>query len=49
MDTIIILCMIAGAILIGASFFIKENSDIDNEEKEKIGHWLLAPKVSKRC
>ena len=36
MDTIIILCMIAGAILIGASFFIKENSDIDNEEKEKI-------------
>jgi len=28
--------MIAGAILIGASFFIKENSDIDNEEKEKI-------------
>ena len=36
MDTIIILCMIAGAMLIGASFFIKENSDIDNEEKEKI-------------
>ena len=36
MDTIIILCMIAGAILIGVSFFIKENSDIDNEEKEKI-------------
>ena len=26
MDTIIILCMIAGAILIGASFFIRENS-----------------------
>ena len=36
MDTIIILCMIAGATLIGASFFIKESSDIDNEEKEKI-------------
>lgn len=36
MDIIIILCMIAGIALIGASFIIKEGSGIDSQEKEKI-------------
>ena len=46
MDTIIILCLIAGAILIGVSFFIKENSDIDVEEKEKIAEEIRSKALS---
>lgn len=36
MDTIVIICLIIGVACVGASFFIKEKADIDNNEKEKI-------------
>ena len=36
MDTIVIICLIIGIACVGASFFIKEKADIDNNEKEKI-------------
>lgn len=46
MDIIIILCMIAGIALIGASFIIKEGSGIDTQEKEKIAEEIRSKALS---
>ena len=46
MDIIIILCMIAGIALIGASFIIKEGSGIDTREKEKIAEEIRSKALS---
>ena len=46
MDTIIILCIIAGAAMIGASFIIKEGLGIDSQEKEKIAEEIRSKALS---
>ena len=46
MDIIIILCMIVGVALIGASFIIKEGSGVDSREKEKIAEEIRAKALS---
>ena len=46
MDTIIILCIIAGAAMIGASFIIKEGLGIDSQEKEKIAEEIRSKVLS---
>lgn len=46
MDTIVIICLIAGAACIGASFLMKEKAGIDNQEKEKIAEEIRAKALS---
>ena len=46
MDIIIILCMIVGVALIGASFIIKEGSGVDSREKEKIAEEIRVKALS---
>ena len=46
MDTIIILCIITGAAMIGASFIIKEGLGIDSQEKEKIAEEIRSKALS---
>ena len=46
MDTIVIICLIAGAVCIGASFLMKEKTDIDNQEKEKLAEEIRVKALS---
>lgn len=46
MDTIVIICLIIGVTCVGASFFIKEKADIDNNEKEKIAEEIREKALS---
>lgn len=40
MDTIVIMCLVAGIACIGASFILKDSTGVDNQEKEKIAEEL---------
>jgi hypothetical protein len=46
MDTIVIICLIAGAVCIGASFLMKEKTDIDSQEKEKLAEEIRVKALS---
>ena len=46
MDTIVIICLIAGAVCIGASFLMKEKTEIDNQEKEKLAEEIRVKALS---
>ena len=46
MDTIVIICLIAGVACIGASFLMKEKVDATSQEKEKIVEEIRAKALS---
>lgn len=46
MDTIIIICLIIGAVCVAVSFLMKENTGVDSQEKEKIAEEIRAKVLS---
>lgn len=46
MDIIIIICLIAGVACVGVSFFIKEGTGVDGQEKEKIAEEIRSKALS---